>query len=541
VASGLVVGFGATFGIMNVATGGPPAAAQERGAATISAGTPPSPAALNAQWLDYSDSSTCAEWAGGDGITAIRLNSSQVAWFFSDTYLGPAGPSIGLSRSSALLHNSVVVQTTDGSSTRLVTLTGGSTCASPGAPADPAPVVQPLSAGVVRYWDADGIRVGGSVVKFYNAYEPGPLPYTPVGTTIASFGVSQLSAAGNGPQQGGVTEPELTPLPGYTPPGGGTPIVWGSALLTAGSTVYVYGWQSPGASLRNLYLARVPAASLTDFSAWQFYSGGQWAGSQSSATPIETANQGISVATGFSVAQIAGKYWLIQATGAGDADIDAYPAPTPWGPFSASGGILLYQALGIGLNAANDYRVMYEARAEPALSTGSSLVISYNVNSEAVTAACEPMIHYTNEMSQPGFISVPLSAFSPGAPPVAVHVQAGPDTYPQITEVDPQQWSNALSYPSGCPPVPGVSGVTAQTASGAPGVVRLTWPDGGLGLQYRVYADAGGAGPAVTRTVLAPEVTLTGLTRGATYQFRVVPVNINEATGPAAVTSARIP
>jgi len=541
VASCLVVGFGGTFGIMNVLTGGPPAAAQERGAAPISAGTPPSPAALDAQWLDYSDSSTCAEWAGGDGITAIRLNSSQVAWFFSDTYLGPAGPSIGLSRSSALLHNSVVVQTTDGSGTRLVTLTGGSTCASPGAPADPAPVVQPLSAGVVRYWDADGTRVGGSVVKFYNAYEPGPLPYTPVGTTIASFPVSQLSAAGNGPQQGGVTQPELTPLPGYTPPGGGTPIVWGSALLTAGSTVYVYGWQSPGASLRNLYLARVPAASLTDFSAWQFYSGGQWFGSQSSATPIETANQGISVATGFSVLQIAGKYWLIQAAGAGDADIDAYPAPTPWGPFSASGGILLYQAPGIGLNAASDYRVMYEARAEPALSTGSSLVITYNVNSEAVTAACEPMIHYTNEMSQPGFISVPLSAFSPGAPPVAVHVQAGPDTYPQITEVDPQQWSNALSYPSGCPPVPGVSGVEAQTAPGAPGVARLTWPDAGLGLQYRVYADAGGAGSAVTRTVSAPEVTLAGLTRGVTYRFRVVPVNVNGTTGPAAVTSARIP
>ncbi len=533
-----MVGFGATFGLMNVLGSGPTAAAQEHGAATISAGAPVSPSALDEQWLDYSDSSTCSDWAGGDGVTAIRLSPSQVAWFFADTYLGPAGPSVGLSRSSGLLHNSVVVQTTAGTSTRMVTLTGGGTCADPGAPQDPSPIVQPLSAGVTRYWDADGMRIGGTVVKFYNGYQPGPLPYVPVGTMIASFPVSQLSAAGSGPQHGGVLRPELTSLPSYTPPGSGTPIVWGSALLTSGSTVYVYGWQSPGASLRNLYLARVPATALTNFAAWQFYSGGQWAGSQSMATPVETPNQGISVATGFSVVQIAGQYWLIQAAGAGDADIDAYPAPTPWGPFSASGGILLYQAPGIGLNSADDYRVLYEARAEPDLSTGNSLMISYNVSSEAVTGACEPMIHYTNAMSLPGFISVPLTAFGPGAPPVAGHVQAGPLAYPQITQADPDQWFD--SWPSGCPAVPGVSSVTAQTAPSAAGSVRLTWPDD-LGMQYRVYADPGPGGSSLVKTFSSSDVTLTGLTEGVTYRFGVVPVNVNGATGPAAVTSARIP
>jgi hypothetical protein len=379
------------------------------------------------------------------------------------------------------------------------------------------------------------------VVKFYNGYEPGPLPYVPVGTTIASFPVSQLSAAGSGPEQGGVLRPELTPVPGYTPPGSGTPIVWGSALLTAGSTVYVYGWQSPGASLRDMYLARVPATALTDFAAWQFYSGGQWASSQDLATPVETPDEGISVATGFSVVRIAGQYWLIQAAGAGDADIDAYPAPAPWGPFSASGGILLYQAPYIGLNAASDYRVLYEARAEPALSSAGSLEISYNVNSEAVTAACEPMFHYTNTMSQPQFIAVPLTAFSPGAPPVAGHVLARQPDYPQITQVDPQQWSSSLSFPSGCPPVPAVTRVTVQTAQGAAGVARLTWPDAGLGMVYRVYAIAEATGSSLERTVSSPEVTLTGLIPGFTYRFRVVPVSIYQATGPAAVTSARIP
>ena len=61
----------------------------------------PDPAALDAEWAAYSDHSRCADWAGGDGVSAIRLNSSQLAWFFSDTYLGPAGPDMGFSHMSA--------------------------------------------------------------------------------------------------------------------------------------------------------------------------------------------------------------------------------------------------------------------------------------------------------------------------------------------------------------------------------------------------------------------------------------------------------
>jgi hypothetical protein len=88
----------------------------------------PDPAALDAEWAAYSDRSTCADWAGGDGISAVRLNSSQTAWFFSDTFLGPAGPTAGFSRSAGLVHNSVVVQTTTGRKGGFVTLAGGGTC-----------------------------------------------------------------------------------------------------------------------------------------------------------------------------------------------------------------------------------------------------------------------------------------------------------------------------------------------------------------------------------------------------------------------------
>src|SRR5581483_9284684 len=65
------------------------------------AGAGPDAAALDSEWEAYSDRSTCADWAGGDGVAAIRLSSSQLAWFFSDTDLGPAGPQAGFSRSSS--------------------------------------------------------------------------------------------------------------------------------------------------------------------------------------------------------------------------------------------------------------------------------------------------------------------------------------------------------------------------------------------------------------------------------------------------------
>src|SRR5580692_3428594 len=103
----------------------------------------PDPAALDAEWIAYSDQSTCADWAGGDGVSAIRLNDTQLAWFFSDTFIGPAGPTIGFSNLSGFVHNAVVVQTTTGpgSGSTFVTMTGGGACTGPGRPGNAAPVV----------------------------------------------------------------------------------------------------------------------------------------------------------------------------------------------------------------------------------------------------------------------------------------------------------------------------------------------------------------------------------------------------------------
>jgi hypothetical protein len=547
---GIAAGVGITLGWLISTRGQPPRPVVYsthppvvvRGASGASA--EPDPAALDAEWAAYSNHSSCADWAGGDGVSAIRLNSSQLAWFFSDTYLGPAGPAIGFSHLSGFLHNSVVVQTRSQSGSTFVTLTGGGACTGlngRSGTGDAAPVVgaPPTGSSVPadRYWEEDGITTGRTVVKFYNHYLGGTVPYVPDGTVIATFGISQLSSAGREHQYGAVARPDVITLPSYTPPAGGSPILWGASLLRSGNTIYIYGTQSPKLSApgRLLYLARVPLSKLTSFSAWQFYAGGgTWAAGQDGAQPLQT---GADASSGFSVVKAGHRYWLIQAATAAVApDIDAYPASTPWGPFDFAAGRLLYRDPAIGLDAAHDYRILYEARAEPALSTRHTLVISYNVNSEAVTTGCVPMSAFTNTLTLPRFVAVPMTAFGDGP---GVHpAKSGPPGYPQIVQQNPSQWFDAWAYPDGCPPVPALASVRARPGAGR---VTLSWPDAGLRLRYHVYLQGPGEpGGAPARITLKTGATITGLQPGD-YQATVVPVNFKQQTGRSATVTFTVP
>jgi len=488
-----------------------------------------SPTALDRQWITYSDRSTCADRAGGDGVSAVRLSSSQVAWFFSDSSLGPAGPRIGFSRQSGFVHNLVVMQTTHGRRSKLVTITGGDGCPAPGVTSHALSVVRPDNAGGPadqRYWTGDGLRIGSRVLRFYTRYLPGSL--SAIGTVIASFSVRQLASAGHGPAFDAVIQPSITRLPAYVPRVGGTLIVWGAAMLRHRGTIYIYGWQSPGAGLGiNCYLARVRASKLTDMRAWRFYAGGRrWVSGQASAQPIPA---GLTIDTGFSVIGAAGRYWLIEQAGAlGSPDIDAYPARTPWGPFDPTAGIVLYRAPGIGMTAANHYRIMYEARAEPALSTKSTLIISYNVNSLAVTAGCLPLSDFTNEAIQPRFFAVPRAAFGAVRRPASpVTVAAGPAVYMPAGQHAPK-WYDSWSYRGNCPPMHAVRHISLTRTSNT---VTLHWRSLGAGVRYQIFLGGPGSGYMLIRTASGPSVTLSHLTPGSQYRVLIVPQNKRQRTG----------
>ena len=416
-----------------------------------------------------------------------------------------------------------MVQTRTRPGSAFVTVTGGGACTGPGRPGNAAPVVGDspwLSGTHDRYWDEDGLRTGGSIVKFYNRYAASTFPFVPLGTVIASFDTGQLSSAGHGSRYGATNRPTLVRLPSYTPPSGGSPILWGAAVLRLGGTVNVYGTQSPHVSdpLRHLYVARVPVAQLTVFSSWRFYAGpGTWAPDQPSARPVPLGSGSISadVSSGFSVIEAGGRYWLIQAGVGGSPDIDAYPAGTPWGPFDFTARRRLYRDPSIGLDDAHDFRIMYEARAEPDLSSGNTLVISYNVNSVGVNTGCQPMASYTNTVTLPRFVTVPLTAFGRAQIRlVQIHsVRSGPSDDPGIARRNPTQWFASWGLR----------------------------PDAGLGLRYLVYLTGPGRpGDSPVTTAYHDGAALTGLRPGR-YVARVVPANLRKYRGRGAKVALTVP
>ena len=115
--------------------------------------------------------------------------------------MGPAGPTTGFSHISGFAHNAVVVQTRTGHGSAFVTVTGGGACTGPGRPGNAAPVVGDspwLSGTHDRYWDEDGLRTGGTIVKFYNRYAASTFPFVTV--PLAAFGpAAQVRSVRSGP------------------------------------------------------------------------------------------------------------------------------------------------------------------------------------------------------------------------------------------------------------------------------------------------------------------------------------------------------
>ena len=242
------------------------------------------------------------------------------------------------------------------------------------------------------------------------------------------------------------------------------------------------------------------------------------------------------VSSGFSVIGAGGRYWLIQAGVGGTPDIDAYPAGAPWGPFDFTAGRRLYRDPSIGLDDAHDFRIMYEARAEPDLSSGSTLVISYNVNSVGVNTGCQPMASYTNTVTLPRFVTVPLAAFGPAAQ--VRSVRSGPSDDPGIARRNPAQWFASWGLRHGCPHIPAVTSVRARAGSGQ---VRLSWPDAGLDLRYLVYLKGPGQpGDRPVTTAYHEGATLAGLRPGR-YVARVVPANFRKYQGRGAKVTFTVP
>jgi hypothetical protein len=167
-------------------------------------------------------------------------------------------------------------------------------------------------------------------------------------------------------------------------------------------------------------------------------------------------------------------------------------------------------------------------------------VISYNVNSLAVTAGCIPLSAFTNAVIQPRFIAIPRAVFGAYAlgtvrPAAAA---AGPPGYPPAASKHGPRWFDSWKYSGGCPPVRAVRDISVTHTEHS---IRVRWRASGPGVQYRVYLRSPGSRYVLFRTTETSSVTLPDLTHGSRCRVLIVPENINLRNGPGASVAIRAP
>ena len=489
------------------------------GASGGSTGSPVPDTSLDGMFTDYGNSAACANWSGGDATNSVVLPDGERAWSFSDTFLNSPAQRKGIWYASGI-HNSIVMQGASGGITK--TITGGNTCQETNTNISfwSRYANTPATDGTNTFdWTGDQMVSGSNLIKFYYGGNSLAGPFSPgiASIPLSSMESPALDSAGN---------PMITIPVHLFSCTGGPNVVWGTSLLTQGSTIYIYGWLN-----HRVYLAKTSLADLASpenasspFTGWSFYdgNGATFGSSCTQATPIPSVPDNDA---DFSVDVINGGYWLIQDYG---GEIDAYPSTTPWG-FTAS-SVNLYTPPEDSNSGYPYYEINYGARLQPGLGASGEAVISYNVNTTSVDTGCESANNHDAGIYRPRFIDVPDSAFNAGnakAPAArAMQVARAGDTLPgdgihhsgapfpaadpaalMASRLEPSVSRASAAAPAAtdsidgstdwfdkpfgasCPNIPGPSAaptLTLETANDN-GWVDATWPNVGTDVWYWGY------------------------------------------------------
>lgn len=303
---------------------------------------------LQAALTGYADSGT--GWTGGDSTWSAPLPGDREVFAFSDTFLGPITPP-SRPPGAAFVHNSLVVRDAQG---HWSTVVGGS-------PDHPAALIEPADPAHWFWLGAATFAAGALQVPLteWSGIGPGPLDFGFVGSWLARFEGSDLRSA-----------PTITPLPRSRG------IQWGQWVQPAGGWTYVYGVESAGEG-KYLHVARVAGSDLRQ--AFSFWNGREWSPSES-----DSARVADGVSAELSVHPLRDGVYLLTTMEGGKLFTDRLVGrfgSSPTGPFGPA--VTLYRTPEGG--ASGLYRdpevYTYNAHAHPELSTPTSLVISYDVNS----------------------------------------------------------------------------------------------------------------------------------------------------------------
>ncbi len=170
---------------------------------------------------------------------------------------------------------------------------------------------------------------------------------------------------------------------------------WGNAVMQSGGYDYIYGIDSAPTDYYGMKVARVATGDSLSTSDWTYWNGSQWVPGEGNAVPIQpdTVLTGvISLAnnSGFMAVSVPGGVY-------NDKTVDLSFACSPTGPWSSPQAVYTIPQV---FQYADE--IAYIPTFHPEISSGSGLVISYNINSTAGLATLEGNVH----TYQPQFLVV---------------------------------------------------------------------------------------------------------------------------------------
>lgn len=452
-------------------------------------------ASLNNLFQSYGN--TSGQWSGGDGTQSLRLPDGRVVWFFNDSWYGTVEPN-GTRRpfTTVMPRNMLVIQ-------------NGSAMTSVAGSGPDRTMVAPSSNGD-WLWGGDNMVAGGTIYKFYQRYKAVPgsgsaFGFYPTGVELVAMPVSTLNNPGS------FTKVSIPPaICDASPNAGARCYLWGTALYSTSTHTYIYGTESIAASSspeKYLHIARVPSGQFT--APWEYWTGSSWSSSQADSTRVMNG-----VSEGFSVTRHNGRYVLLtQGLEGGLAgNMIAYYSDTPTG-FTASRQSVLHMT---GETTTDWGDWTYEYRVVPHLSSGSTVVVSYNINSQYKDGACLGRNYYTASVYRPKFIQFTLPSTPSGGSYIA-------PTKPPIGSpwtLNPPAYCGDSSLPG-----PSPANLAATASAGARITLSWTAPSPAGRYSYDVeWRDATAAAAWNSFSLFAPDSMSNpfyDLVPGHRYEFRI--------------------
>jgi len=297
-------------------------------------------------------------WIGADGAYSVAFSPTRTLWLFSDTWVGKIKD--GRRTDATVVNNSIGVQEVARGRVAYSNARGSD--------GKPRATIVPTD-GRGWFWLQAGVADGNRLSLFLNQVEKTD-DKSVFGFHSIGLWLGTVANADQSPESWRVEQVKM-PNVMFTKD---RTLVWGAAALRVGDDLYVYGideQHGSGRPKRQMVAARVPAASISDFSTWRYLHNGEWSADFHAATPLAS-----DFASEFSVTTFGKRYLAVYTERGLSSRIMGRLADHPFGPWSASA--VLYECPEMG----HDKNLFcYAAKAHPALSSEKELVISYVVNS----------------------------------------------------------------------------------------------------------------------------------------------------------------